>query len=290
LAEAIRDADVVVLTVPTHGRRRILERAKRQLNQCSLLITWEGTGWFREDLVELGIGSPMAVGLQRSPLMSRIRQLGEKVEILGVRSEVVAAATRQEDRQSAGTLLTAILPFKIAMAPSYACVSVSPGNPLIHPARLYGWQIRGEPLPDAGLSFYGDWEDVSSMVLIEMHRELAGLRESLRLPKRFLKTLVDRQVVQTPRQVTHDIVSETCLHEIRVPIRQTRRGLALDRRHRFFREDIGQGLAHILDIARQAGVSMPLAAAIHRWYCGLSREHAIFRPALVDDAPGGRLR
>lgn len=279
-----------MLAVPTHGRRRILERARRQINQCSLLVTWEGTGWFREDLVELGIVSPMAVGLQRSPLLSRIRQLGEQVEILGVRSEVVAAATRQEDRQSAGTLLKAILPFKIAMAPSYACVSVSPGNPLIHPARLYGWHIRGEPLPDAGLSFYGDWDDVSSMVLIELHRELAGLRESLQLPKRFLKTLVDRRVVQTPSQVTHDIVSETCLHEIRMPVCQTRRGLSLDRRHRFFREDIGQGLAHILDIARQAGVSMPVAAAIHRWYCGVLRGTAIPRPALIDDAPSGRLR
>lgn len=39
--------------------------------------------------------------------------------------------------------------------------------------------------------------------------------------------------------------------------------------HRFFAEDIGEGLATILADADAAGVAMPTASAIVGWYRGL---------------------
>ena len=62
----------------------------------------------------------------------------------------------------------------------------------------------------------------------------------------------------------------------------------MDRRHRFFREDIGEGLAYILDIASHAGVEMPAAQAIYNWYHRPNERDP--RTARVHDAADHSLR
>jgi predicted dinucleotide-binding enzyme len=40
--KAVEDADIVLLTVPTHVRHELLARLTKQLQDCALLVTWEG--------------------------------------------------------------------------------------------------------------------------------------------------------------------------------------------------------------------------------------------------------
>jgi len=263
---AVEGADIVVLTVPAHVRHSILEQIARFLGSCALLLAWEGMGCFAESLHALGIKGPAAVGLQRSPVICRTRQPGRSVEILGVRSQVVAASVEPSDGRRAARLTECIFPFHFSYASEYACVSLSPGNPLTHSARLYSCANVGLERVSRRKRFYSDWDDLASQTLLDLHGEFARLRGVLGLPKKFMRTLVDDQETPSSAQVTRDIRSEFRLSEILLPLRMVRNRWQFDLRHRFFQEDLGEGLNHILRVAKERGVRLRTMEAIQDWY------------------------
>lgn len=228
-----------------------------------MVVSWEGMGSFSESLHELNIKGPAAVGLQRSPVICRLRRRYQAVDILGLRSQVVAATVQPEDIRRAKPLLECVFPFSFCFAPNYACVSLSPGNPLIHPARLYSF-AHGVKIKQ-GTRFYAHWDDLASKHLLALHYEFSHLRSALGLPAKFMRTLVDRGPI-SPSDVTQQIRAEHRLDEVMLPLLHIRGISQLDTDHRFFCEDIGEGLAYILRCARSIGITMTTAEAIHRWY------------------------
>lgn len=265
LRRAISGAEVVVLALPAHVRDQILAQACGRLRDAALLVAWEGLGRFSESLREHRIDGPIAVGLQRSPLLCRTRRRWHSVEIHGVRSRVVAATIESADRLRAKAVLDEVFPFRFIFAPNYTCVSLSPGNPLIHPARLYSFAQSGATVRRS-IRFYADWNDEASKTLLALHGEVAQLREALRLPRKYVDTLADGRTLPSLGEITQSIRSEPRLARIVFPVRMWRNRLKLDHRHRFFREDIGEGLAYMLSIAHSTGVQMPMASTIHAWY------------------------
>lgn len=264
LARAIHGAEVVVCTVPAHIRHSLLKRIAGQLDACVLLVAWEGMGRFAESVRELGIDPCLAVGFQRSPILCRMRGGHRSVEILGCRSQVVASPVDPGSLHHVQDMVSAVLPFRFAFVGEYVYAALSPGNPLIHPARIYSCSMRQTIA--LGTRFYADWDDHASEVLLSLHRELAELRDALGLSASWLLTLIDRFGPPAPGQVTGEIRAARPLRSIRLPVRETLRGPELDRTHRFFCEDIGEGLAHIRRVARQLGLHLPMTETIYRWY------------------------
>jgi len=265
LRRAVADAEVVILAVPAHVRHRILSRIAGELRHCTLLLAWEGMGRFAESIAKLRIKTPMCVGLQRSSVICRTSTQWRSVELIGVRSNVVAATIDPGYRMQAISLFQEIFPFHFTFAPTYECVSLSSANPLIHPARLYSLACSGKHLGKS-IGFYAEWDDAASEVLLSLHRELARLRDALCLPGRFVRTLADGPAPPVAAQITHDLRSERSMAYVRVPVCTGAGGMQLDFAHRFFQEDIGEGLRYILSMARRAGVSMPVSKTIHAWY------------------------
>lgn len=262
LVRAVDGADVVISAVPAHVRHRLLKRIRGHLNSCILLLAWEGMGCFAESVEELGIRPQIAAGLQRSPILCRRREAYRSVEILGVRSRVVAAPVNPENLQQLEQVTRMVLPFPVKFVREYAYAALSPGNPMIHPARVYACAVQRTISP--GARFYGDWDNYSSEVLLSLHRELAELRDALGLSARWLATLVDRSGPPSPRQVTREILAARTIRSIPLPVRVTSRGAQLDRAHRFFREDIGEGLRYIRGVARRNDVRLPMTEQICR--------------------------
>lgn len=264
LRRAVDGADVVVCAVPAHARHSLLKRIRRHLDSCSLLLAWEGMGRFAESIEELGIRPQIGAGLQRSPMLCRKREAYRSVEILGVRSRVIAAPVDPRGLRQLQKLTSGVLPFPVVFVRDYSYAALSPSNPLIHPARVYACAVQRTISP--GARFYGDWDSYSSEVLLILHRELAELRDALRLSEKWLSTLVDRAGPPSARQVTREILAARTLRSIPLPVRETSRGAELDRTHRFFREDIGEGLKYILDAAKERGVHLPMTEKICSWY------------------------
>lgn len=285
LERVLQGVDVVILAVPTNVRHTLIAPVAASLDACPLLLAWEGAGRLRQSMRALGIAQPMIVGLQRSPILCRTQRALRSVEILGVRSEVVAATIAAEDTADAQRAMKALLPFRFAFAPNYDCVTLSPGNPLIHPARLYRCDLARLRPGGRGGRFYADWDDRASATLLALHSELARLRDALRLPAEFVHTMADAPTPPSPSQTTCDIRAARSLAGIRLPLSIGAQGYGWNLQHRFFREDIGEGLAGILEIARSAGVAMPTAQAIEHWHADLRASSplgadAVFQPAL----------
>lgn len=279
---AIADADLVVLAVPAHARSALLRPLAPALADCRLLLVWEGSGRLAETVDALDPRPSAIVGLQRSPLLCRAApapqaQAGavrgrRTVRILGVRDSVVAACLRGSDTAYARRVLRALLPVRLQFAPDYACVRLSPGNPLTHPARLYACASARMRAGGRGTRFYADWDDAASRALLALHGELAGLRDARGLSRRHLRTLTDATRPWTPAALTRITREATALREVRLPLCPVEQGGGMSRwntDHRFFAEDIGEGLATILADADAAGVAMPTASAIVGWYRGL---------------------
>ena len=265
LSRAISGAEVVILALPAHVRDRILAQVCGRLRDAALLVAWEGLGRFSESLREHRVDGPIAVGLQRSPLLCRTHRRWQSVELHGVRRQVVAATLEPADKLCAKAILDEVFPFHFTLAPSYVCVSLSTGNPLIHPARLYSFAQSGAAVRRS-IRFYADWTDEASKTLLALHSEVAQLRAALRLPRKYVDTLADHRPSLSLAEITQSIRSEPRLARILFPVRMWRNRLELDYRHRFFREDIGEGLAYMVSIAHKAGVEMPMASTIHAWY------------------------
>jgi hypothetical protein len=101
-----------------------------------------------------------------------------------------------------------------------------------------------------------------------LHREIKTLRKALQLSDRFVRTLADRTSQPTPQELTAEIRSEVRLGDVSVPMGRSGGRYSFDWDHRFFREDIGEGLSYIVTLAKRANIRMPTAEAIVNWYRG----------------------
>lgn len=244
------------------------ERDAFRIWKLPALVDVGGTGRFREELAELGLAGLVAAGLQRSPMFSRVRRDANRIEILGVRTEVVAAATNPENHEVVKRLLRSLLPFAVSLAPCYEYVSLSPSNQLIHPARVFS-VARSRQAIGKNRGFYSDWDDDASELLLALHKETKAVRVGLGLERRFHRTLWDGTVRHTPRSLTRVHRSALALAELTLPVRHTPLGAQLDYRHRFFEEDIGEGLTYMVAMGERAGIAMPRAREICDWYWAL---------------------
>ena len=261
LRAATHLADIAILVVPGHFRGELFQRLSDG-GLPPVIISWEGAGYF-DQLIEPYAGVT-AIGFQRSPLVCNVVHQWRAVRLAGARSKVIAATVRSSDTASAHALLSSLLPFKVCMAPTYECIVLSPGNPLIHPARLFACR-RHSSGRLAGERFYRDWNDESSSVLLRMHAELAHLRNRLHLPRRFIATLADRKPLLTSRALTEETRAEKTLHRVRFPS-LVEGPIRFDPSHRFLREDIGESLRRMLSVASTSGVKMDQCAQVFDWH------------------------
>ncbi|MDJ0629991.1 MAG: NAD/NADP octopine/nopaline dehydrogenase family protein [Rhodobacter sp.] len=268
LRAATQAAEVIIVATPAYAAWSIAERALRHARSCKLLVVWEGTG---QSVRRFGEGlSPgfSIAGLQRSPIIAQIAGRDKSVEIHGIRSRVVAALLRGRgaDRENtARAMLQSLIPCQFVFAPDYDCVTLSPGNPMIHTARLYR---LGEMVEEgAGLpaSFYTDWDDRSSVLLLKLHGELTKVRDRMGISDRFVTTLLDRPQSPQPREITREIRAETVLGKIPAPVLGPAGAARLDGAHRFFRDDIAEGLPAITALARRTGIRTPMMDKIIAW-------------------------
>lgn len=264
LLRAVHTASIVVIAVPAHVRHDLLRRIRGSLVSCVLLLAWEGMGKFSESVQALNIRAGIAVGLQRSPLVCRVKELHKAVTILGVRSRVVAAPVDPGALTRVEEIISTVLPFHFSFANDYRYASLSPGNPLIHPARIYTHAKVRSVVPD--VPFYGDWDNIASQALLGLHRELALLREHLQLSPLLLSTLADRNPAPSTEQLTEEIRATKELDEVRFPLRVCAGGPKLDWSHRFLQEDIGEGLMYIHEVAQKHEVRLEVTKSICDWY------------------------
>ena len=83
LVAAIEYAEVIIVTVPSYASASLACDLHDEAKACAVLLFWEGTGKSIRTLRADHLAIPLLAGLQRSPILSRIRERGASVDILG---------------------------------------------------------------------------------------------------------------------------------------------------------------------------------------------------------------
>lgn len=296
-AEACRDADVVIITVPANFRADLLARIVPHLPRDKPVYVGAIPGFCGFDwLAERELAArPNAViwGMKDVAHIAFDLLPGQSIKMGGEKATLYVATHRREtaaSQQALMALLQRLYSAPVVLLPDYLEITLTPGNPIMHSAVIYGligpygqWHARplSQPLcwwndcPELG-AYYLERMDEENQRLCAALETRLGVRLDSVLPLK--QEIIDAYGDQIADVYTMLSVLRTnqAYHGIGLPLREhDAGGYVFDTQHRVFQEDIAYGLSLLVTIAENLAVSVPYIEEVYRWcsdYMGTSTQ------------------
>ncbi|WP_233989557.1 NAD/NADP-dependent octopine/nopaline dehydrogenase family protein [Pectobacterium brasiliense] len=296
-AEACRDADIVIITVPANFRADLLARIVPHLPRdkpvyVGAIPGFCGFDWLAErelaarpNVVIWGMKDVAHIAFDLLP--------GQSIKMGGEKATLYVATHRREtaaSQQALIALLQRLYAAPVVLLPDYLEITLTPGNPIMHSAVIYGligpygqWHARpfSQPLcwwndcPELG-AYYLERMDEENQRLCAALEARLGVRLDSVLPLK--QEIIDAYGDQIADAHTMLSVLRTnqAYHGIGLPLRKhDAGGYVFDTQHRVFQEDIAYGLSLLVTIAENLAVSVPYIEEVYRWcsdYMGTSTQ------------------
>ncbi|UAY92461.1 NAD/NADP octopine/nopaline dehydrogenase family protein [Pectobacterium polaris] len=296
-AEACRDADVVIITVPANFRADLLARIVPHLPANKPVYVGAIPGFCGFDwLAERELAArPNAViwGMKDVAHIAFDLLPGQSIKMGGEKATLYVATHRREtaaSQQALMALLQRLYSAPVVLLPDYLEITLTPGNPIMHSAVIYGligpygqWHARplSQPLcwwndcPELG-AYYLERMDEENQQLCAVLETRLGVRLDSVLPLK--QEIIDAYGDQIADAHTMLSVLRTnqAYHGIGLPLQEYGAGgYVFDTQHRVFQEDIAYGLSLLVTIAENLAVSVPYIEEVYRWcsdYMGTSTQ------------------
>ncbi|MGI8466265.1 NAD/NADP octopine/nopaline dehydrogenase family protein [Pectobacterium punjabense] len=296
-AEACRDADVVIITVPANFRADILARIVPHLPANKPVYVGAIPGFCGFDwLAERELAAcPNAViwGMKDVAHIAFDLLPGQSIKMGGEKSTLYVATHRREtaaSQQALVALLQRLYAAPVVLLPDYLEITLTPGNPIMHSAVIYGligpygqWHARPFPQP---LCWWNDCPELGAYYLERMDEEnqrlCAELEARLSVQLGSVLPLKQEIIDAYGEQIAdaHTMLSvlrtNQAYHGIGLPLRKhDAGGYVFDTQHRVFQEDIAYGLSLLVTLAENLAVSVPYIEEVYRWcsdYMGTSTQ------------------
>ncbi|MDE8743862.1 NAD/NADP octopine/nopaline dehydrogenase family protein [Pectobacterium polaris] len=296
-AEACRDADVVIITVPANFRADLLARIVPHLPSDKPVYVGAIPGFCGFDwLAERELAArPNAViwGMKDVAHIAFDLLPGQSIKMGGEKATLYVATHRREtaaSQQALMALLQRLYSAPVVLLPDYLEITLTPGNPIMHSAVIYGligpygqWHARplSQPLcwwndcPELG-AYYLERMDEENQQLCAALETRLGVRLDSVLPLK--QEIIDAYGDQIADAHTMLSVLRTnqAYHGIGLPLQKhDAGGYVFDTQHRVFQEDIAYGLSLLVTIAENLAVSVPYIEEVYRWcsdYMGTSTQ------------------
>ncbi|MBE5215554.1 NAD/NADP octopine/nopaline dehydrogenase family protein [Pectobacterium sp. A535-S3-A17] len=296
-AEACRDADIVIITVPANFRADLLARIVPHLPSDKPVYVGAIPGFCGFDwLAERELAArPNAViwGMKDVAHIAFDLLPGQSIKMGGEKATLYVATHRREtaaSQQALMALLQRLYSAPVVLLPDYLEITLTPGNPIMHSAVIYGligpygqWHARplSQPLcwwndcPELG-AYYLERMDEENQQLCAALETRLGVRLDSVLPLK--QEIIDAYGDQIADAHTMLSVLRTnqAYHGIGLPLRKhDAGGYVFDTRHRVFQEDIAYGLSLLVTIAENLAVSVPYIEEVYQWcsdYMGTSTQ------------------
>lgn len=269
IGEAVRDCQIVFVTHPAfllkNTAEKLLPHVTRDMNFCVL----PGTGGAELAFKDCIRAGATLFGLQRVPSVARLEEYGKKVRCEGIRPELFLASIPNSKAPDLAEFISSLWNRPCNVLPNYLSVTLTPSNPILHPARLRTLfcDYEAGKTYDHNPLFYGDWNDESSELLIACDQELQdmlGIMDKLDLTNvRSLKLHYESDTVEA---MTEKIRSIKSLNHLSSPMKETADGWVPDFESRYFTADFPYGLAIIEEIAGILGYNAKNIFETMDWY------------------------
>ena len=285
-AEIIPAADLVIITLPAHAHRHILDRIVPHLRRDAVLAFVAARAGLEFEVAKSvpGIapyGGRRILGLQTLPWLCRVRQPGRLVEVLGVKSRVLAATLPAGSAADLASRMTALLGIPIVATPNF--LNLTLGNPgqVIHPGCMYA-HFGSVSQPSYGADeiphFYEALDEKSAELMDSLSSEAVGVARSLEAASGGRLDLGGVLPIQQWIRMSYagliadDTTLASCFRSNRAyqgilaPMREHAPGrFHPDFGHRFLTEDVPFGLVVVRALADLVGTRTPRIDEVIRW-------------------------
>lgn len=265
-ADVIPESDVIFICLPGPHIKSMLERIKPYLNERTIVGSIvSNTGFFFH--AHEVIGKQTIFGFQRVPFISRIVEYGKEADLLGSKKSL-SVCVENGNGNAIRMIFEQLLNTPIKLLDNFYEVSLSNSNPLLHPARMYTMWKDWNPMVvyDKVPSFYAEWTDEASQLLIDMDSELQSLLRHLSIDQNSVPSILDYYESVDASSLTQKIRSIPAFKTIQSPMKQVGNGFIPDLKSRYFTEDFECGTFYIRDTARLNGIDTPAINQVCEWY------------------------
>eukprot|EP00300_Choanocystis_sp_HF-7_P016942 c19580_g1_i1.p1 GENE.c19580_g1_i1~~c19580_g1_i1.p1 ORF type:complete len:445 (+),score=86.08 c19580_g1_i1:29-1336(+) len=305
-ADVIPQADVVLVTVPSHARPTVLSLIAPHIakDRPVFIGAFPGIGGFdwiaRAVFKQHGLSNAIVFSIKDIPFMSSNTTFGKSATNLG-RKKLLFLATNRF-KESDETKLCAYLMTEMAegipcvVMDSFMTITLTPANPIMHPAIMYGMfgpfsQWDGRPLKEKPL-FYEDVSELSSYFTERADADIQAIKRGVVKatradltavwPLRVNMKNVYGDVVGDNRTLMLAMRTNRAYASIRTPLApHPEGGFVPDIGHRFFHEDVPYGLVILRDIADMVNVKVPMIDELLMWAQGLMGKQYLVNGELV---------
>lgn len=276
-SDVIPDADMIIFTVPSNGCEKYLRLIEPYIITTDVVLVFiPGTGGV-EFLTHKLVKEKKCIvaGSQRVPSGTKVTQRGASVDALDKRKDLRIATIPNKYCKDACDFFADVLDIKTVQLPNYLAVTFTPSNPILHTSRLYGLfhnYQKGQEY-DTHLSFYKNWDNLSSEMLLGCDNELKQCMEKLSMFDfsgiQLLRYHYEIDAVEGTNDIekmTRKIQSLIYLKDY-APMKQTASGKWVpDFSSRYFTEDYPFGLAILKGFCEVCGVKTPFMDKVLGWY------------------------
>lgn len=286
--EALRDADIVIVTQPAHARPALLQQIAPHLPRdkrvhVGAIPGFCGFNWLAAQALA-GMDNVVIWGMKDVPHTAFDLVAGEQVRIGGAKSQLFAALHGRDSATNGAELqamLARLYDAPVLLLQNYLEITLTPGNALMHPAVLYALIGPGAPWEnkpfDGPLRWWSDCPRAGAELLEACDAENQAICKAaearLGIDLSSVKPLRQELIEAYGAQIADDRTMYSLLRTnrayagIRAPLvaNPDGPGFVIDRTSRAFHEDIACGQALLVALAARLAVATPSIAKTYTW-------------------------
>ena len=254
IKELAKESSYIFVTFPSFLFEELAKELIPHLNKGHHLVFVPGSGgaelFFKAALKK----GATITGLQRVHSVARITEFGKQVRESGVKSLLRIASIPNSYNEQARKDLEELYHIKVEKLHNYLNVTFVNSNPILHTSRLYTIfkEYPDKKEYDSLPLFYEEWNDESSILLMEMDKELFDIFDVLEVHGLPIKEI-------TPIAQYYD--SET---------------YSPDLSSRYFTADFPFGLDILLAYGEFLKLHLPHMTQVSNWYHKVSNTKKTF--------------
>lgn len=301
--QALKDADIVIITVPAHARPDLLERIRDYLPDDRKVFVGAMPGFcgfdWQAERILLSRENVVIWGMKDVPHIAADLDPGKSIRMGGAKATLYVATHEREspeDKLRLLEILRTLYSSEVRLLASYLEITLTPGNPIMHPPALYGligpygqWFNR----PFGGpCCWWSDCSELGAYFIQRCDEENQAIKKAaekcLKMDLSGVKPLINEIVEGYGEQISDTSSMLTVLRtnkaysSIRIPMVPTEDGYVVDRSCRAFHEDAAFGLELLVEMARSMSVPCPHMQEILEWcrsyVSGFQRSSLEFMP------------
>lgn len=267
--KGIEGSDIVFITLPSFMIESCVKEVSKYSPKIIIFVPgYGGKEFFCEKLIEQGC---LVAGFDRSPYVARLS--GSYEVVASTKKSVRLGCISREKTEYVCELLLSFLSFECRPVDNYLTVTLTPSNPILHTARLYTIfkDAKAESIFPSMIKFYGDWNDLSSNILLDMDSELQSICNSFSdIDLSGVIPLSIHYESDTVESLTNKIKSIKSWHNLDSPMKKIGDHYLIDLESRYFQEDFPFGLCVLKAFAQIVDVETPVMDEVLCWYQKLS--------------------